>query len=72
MATLKSVTKVSAGLKGLLNEAIAREIAVSVQYMWQHVQVMGVKGVAVKDHFKQTAVAEMERPSFFSSPWIRR
>jgi len=60
MATLKSVTKVSAGLKGLLNEAIAREIAVSVQYMWQHVQVMGVKGVAVKDQFKQTAVAEMK------------
>ncbi len=29
MATLKPVTKVSAGLKGLLNDAIAREIAVA-------------------------------------------
>ena len=60
MASLKPLTKVSDDLKGLLNDAIAREIAVSVQYMWQHVQVMGVKGVAVQDKFKQTAVAEMK------------
>ena len=44
----------------LLNKAVAREIGVSIQYMWQHVQVMGVKGVAVQDRFKQTAVAEMK------------
>ncbi len=60
MAALKPVTKVSAALKGLLNDAIAREIAVSIQYMWQHVQVMGVKGVAVRDQFKQTAITEMK------------
>ena len=44
----------------MLNKAIAREIQVSVQYMWQHVQVMGVKGLAVRDKFKQTAIAEMK------------
>src|SRR4030043_986337 len=58
--SLKPVTKVSDKLKGLLNDAIAREIQVSVQYMWQHVQVMGVKGVAVQDKFQGTAVAEMK------------
>jgi len=54
------VTKVSDKLKGMLNDAIAREIAVGIQYMWQHVQVMGVKGIAVQDQFKQTAIAEMK------------
>jgi bacterioferritin len=58
--SLKPVTKVSDKLKGMLNDAIAREIAVSIQYMWQHVQVIGVKGIAVQDQFKQTAVTEMK------------
>ena len=58
--SLKPVTKVSEKLRGMLNDAIAREIQVSVQYMWQHVQVIGVKGIAVQDQFKQTAIAEMK------------
>jgi bacterioferritin len=58
--SLEPVTKVCEELKSLLNDAIAREIQVSVQYMWQHVQVMGVKAVAVQDKFKETAVAEMK------------
>ena len=57
---LKPVTKVSEQLKEMLNKAIAREIGVSVQYMWQHVQVMGVKGIAIQEQFKKTAVAEMK------------
>src|SRR4030067_2474802 len=57
---LKAVGKVSDALKEMLNNAIAREIQVSIQYMWQHVQVVGVKGVAVQDKFKQTAIAEMK------------
>ena len=57
---LKPVTQVSDKLKGMLNDAIAREMAVSIQYMWQHVQVIGVKGIAVQDQFKQTAIAEMK------------
>jgi bacterioferritin len=58
--SLKPVTKVSEKLKGMLNNAIAREMQVSIQYMWQHVQVIGVKGIAVQDQFKQTAIAEMK------------
>ncbi len=58
--SLEPVTKASEKLKEMLNKAIAREIQVSIQYMWQHVQVIGVKGVAVQDKFQQTAVAEMK------------
>src|SRR4030066_1682240 len=54
------VTKGSDKLREMLNEAIGKEIAVSIQYMWQHVQVIGVKAVAVQDQFKQTAITEMK------------
>ena len=47
-------------LKNLLNAAIAREIQVSIQYMWQHVQWMGVDHYAVSDKFKEIAVEEMK------------
>jgi bacterioferritin len=43
-----------------LNMAIAREIQVSVQYMWQHVQWSGIKHFAVKDELKSIAVSEMK------------
>ena len=52
--------KPSAELLDLLNQAIAREIQVSVQYMWQHVLWRGVQGYAVKDAFKATAISEMK------------
>ncbi len=58
---LKPIVKVSDELKKMLNEAIAIEIAASVQYMWQYVQVMGVKGRAVAGKFKETAIAEMKQ-----------
>jgi bacterioferritin len=57
---LEPVTKVSDELKSMLNDAIAREIQVIVQYMWQHVQVMGVKAYAVRDEFKNVAIDEMK------------
>ncbi len=44
----------------MLNKAIAREIQVSIQYMWQHVQWVGVKGFAVHDEFKNIATVEMK------------
>ncbi|MCX9085149.1 MAG: ferritin-like domain-containing protein [Candidatus Methanoperedens sp.] len=44
----------------LLNKAIAREIQVSVQYMWQHIMVMGMKSPEVKDLFQDIAVDEMK------------
>lgn len=47
-------------LKQMLNDAIAREIQVSVQYMWQHVQCAGLKGEVVKGIFKKFAVTEMK------------
>ena len=50
--SLKPATKVSDKLKEMLNDAIAREVAVGIQYMWQHVQAIGVKGIAVQDQFK--------------------
>jgi bacterioferritin len=43
----------------MLNDAIAREIQVSIQYMWQHVQWGGVKGFAVQDELKKIAIVEM-------------
>jgi bacterioferritin len=43
----------------MLNKAIAREMQVSVQYMWQHVQWIGVKGFAVKEEIKKIAIQEM-------------
>ena len=52
--------KASKQLMDLLNQAIAREIQVSVQYLWQHVQCTGVKGFAVKDELKKIAIAEMK------------
>lgn len=44
----------------LLNRGIAREIQVSVQYMWQHVQWSGIPHYAIKDELKKIAVAEMK------------
>jgi bacterioferritin len=60
MAKIKPVTKVSKELLGLLNDAIARELQVVVQYMWQHVQWSGVKGFAVKEALQSIAIAEMK------------
>lgn len=43
-----------------LNDAIAREIQVSIQYMWQHVMAKGMSGETVKGIFKKTAITEMK------------
>jgi len=51
---------VSEKLLEMLNAAIARELQVSIQYMWQHVQCVGVKGFAVKDELKKIAIIEMK------------
>jgi len=52
--------KASKELLEMLNKAIAREIQVSVQYMWQHVMWGGVKGFATKDEFRTIAIEEMK------------
>ncbi|MBU4076488.1 MAG: ferritin [Euryarchaeota archaeon] len=52
--------RVTKKLLELLNQAIAREIGVSVQYMWQHVMAMGIKSPEIKDIFEDIAVEEMK------------
>ena len=47
-------------LLDLLNDAIARELQVSIQYMWQHVQWKGAEHFAVKDELKKIAIQEMK------------
>jgi bacterioferritin len=54
------VVKASKELLDYLNKAIAREIQVAVQYMWQHVEWRGVKAYAVHDVFKSIAIEEMK------------
>jgi hypothetical protein len=44
---IQAATEVSKALLDKLNEAIAREMQVAIQYMWQHVQWSGVGGFAV-------------------------
>jgi bacterioferritin len=51
---------VSEKLLEFLNKGIARELQVSIQYMWQHVQVTGMDGAVVEDVFRKTAIAEMK------------
>lgn len=55
-----ATSKPSAQLLDLLNQAIARELQVAIQYMWQHVQWRGVKGFAVHNELKSIAIAEMK------------
>ena len=43
-----------------LNKGIARELQVSIQYMWQHVQVSGINGAVVEPIFREIAIAEMK------------
>ncbi len=47
-------------LKDKLNEAIAMELQVSIQYMWQHVTVAGINAESVGGIFKQIAITEMK------------
>jgi len=44
----------------MLNNGIARELQVSIQYMWQHVQWSGVKGFAVQDELEKIGITEMK------------
>jgi len=57
---IDAVTKITKGLKDLLNDAVARELQVAIQYMWQHVQWGGVKGFAVHNELKSIAIVEMK------------
>lgn len=47
-------------LLDLMNQSIARELQVAIQYMWQHVQWKGVKGFTVKDELRKISITEMK------------
>ncbi|WP_136795519.1 MULTISPECIES: ferritin-like domain-containing protein [Desulfosediminicola] len=51
---------VSQELKDMLNDAIAREISVSISYIWQHVLMTGLQGFAVKGEIKKISIVEMK------------
>jgi bacterioferritin len=51
---------VSNELKDMLNEAIARELSVSISYMWQHVLMTGVQAFAVRGEIKKISIVEMK------------
>jgi bacterioferritin len=54
------VQKASSKLTDMLNQAIAREIQVSVQYMWQHVMAKGLESAEIADVFEDVAITEMK------------
>ena len=43
----------------LLNKGIARELQVSIQYMWQHIMAKGIHGAVVGNVFKSISIEEM-------------
>ena len=51
---------VSQKLLDFINKGIASELQMSIQYMWQHIQVTGTDGAIVDDIFRRTAIAEMK------------
>ncbi len=60
MICLAVAGKASDRLKNLLNEAVAREIQVSIQYMWQHIQTTGPLHHLLADDLKKIAIEEMK------------
>ena len=53
-------------LLDVLNESIARELQVSIQYMWHHVMAVGLESPAVKDIFREIAIVEMKHAEQFA------
>jgi bacterioferritin len=54
------VQKASTKLTDMLQQAIAREIQVSVQYMWQHIMAKGLESAEIADVFEDAAIEEMK------------
>jgi bacterioferritin len=44
----------------LLDDAVARELQVSIQYMWQHVRASGYQSAPIADALKKVAITEMK------------
>lgn len=54
------VQKASKTLTDMMQQAIAREIQVSVQYMWQHIMAKGLESAEIAEVFEETAISEMK------------
>jgi len=54
------VQKASKALTDMMQQAIAREIQVSVQYMWQHIMAKGLESAEIADVFEEVAISEMK------------
>ncbi len=54
------VQKASSKLTDMMQQAIAREIQVSVQYMWQLILAKGLESAEFADVFEEVAIAEMK------------
>jgi bacterioferritin len=54
------VQKASTKLTDLLQQAIAREIQVTVQYMWQHIMAKGLESAEIADVLEDAAIEEMK------------
>jgi bacterioferritin len=54
------VQKASTKLTDMMQKAVAREIQVSVQYMWQHVMAKGLESSEIAETFQKVAIAEMK------------
>ena len=54
------VQKASSTLTDMMQKALAREIQVSVQYMWQHVMAKGLESPEIAETFEEAAVTEMK------------
>ncbi|MCL5027207.1 MAG: ferritin [Chloroflexi bacterium] len=50
----------------VLNESIARELQVIVQYMWQHIMAVGIESPELSDVFKKLSMAEMKHAEAFA------
>jgi bacterioferritin len=50
----------------VLNRSIARELQVSIQYMWHHVMAVGLASPAIKEIFKEVAIEEMKHAEAFA------
>ena len=53
-------------LLDILNQSIARELQVSIQYMWHHVMAVGLESPAVKDIFRDISIQEMKHAETFA------
>jgi bacterioferritin len=54
------IQKASPKLTEMMNDAIARELQVSVQYMWHHVMVAGMHSESLAGVFRKIAMDEMK------------